>query len=545
MLNRLKVSTKLVGVISLVVLAASATLGWLVLRDAEQALYAQTTAQLEAERESRSRLVLAFFRRLRDQARISSQQLVTQVALRDRRDPPLTSPDTDQRRVIFHPYARGLVETFAYPDILLAGTDGIVLYAFAGNIAPGANLRTEALGATGAGQAFAQVAAAAADSVVFIDYQPFAPAGGAAAGFIAAPVFDTDSHQRLGALIFQVSPDEISGIMTEAAGFGASGETYLIGPDLLVRTNSRFDRESVILQRAIRTDGGRRGLDGETGTIEQIDYRDVPVLAAFKPIDILGVRWAIVAKMDIDEALGPARSFRSRLLQLIAVVGLVVGFVLWEALRRIVLAPVAALAAGAKRVAASNYAQPVGLPGGDELAQLGQSFDTMMVSVGAQVEALTRARAAEQLSQRLLEAAPDGVVVVNASGRIAVLNEAAERLFGYARSELIGQPIEALVPDAARAHHVGRRDGYLAQPATRGMGIGLELEGRRKDGTLVPVEISLSPLEGPDGRLGRGPARRHGPDQLDLRIATRLPAPGIARDRRQVDRPARGARGLG
>ena len=104
-------------------------------------------------------------------------------------------------------------------------------------------------------------------------------------------------------------------------------------------------------------------------------------------------------------------------------------------------------------------------------------------------------------SQRLLEAAPDAMVVADGSGTIVVINAATERLFGYTREELVGQPIERLVPESSGAKHVGHRDGYLAKPTVRGMGSGLELWGRRKDGTLVPVEVSLSPMESPDGLL--------------------------------------------
>jgi PAS domain S-box-containing protein len=105
----------------------------------------------------------------------------------------------------------------------------------------------------------------------------------------------------------------------------------------------------------------------------------------------------------------------------------------------------------------------------------------------------------EHSQAMLLEAAPDAIVVADASGKITIINAATERLFGYTREELLGQPIEALVPEASASRHVSHRDGYLAKPTTCGMGSGLELWGRRKDGSLVPVEISLSPMHAPDG----------------------------------------------
>ena len=95
--------------------------------------------------------------------------------------------------------------------------------------------------------------------------------------------------------------------------------------------------------------------------------------------------------------------------------------------------------------------------------------------------------------RRLLEAAPDAILEVNADGRITVANAAAEHIFGYTRAELIGQSIEMLVPDDKKSVHTRYRTGYAENPRVRPMGPGLELEARRKDGTLLPVEISLSP----------------------------------------------------
>ncbi len=121
--------------------------------------------------------------------------------------------------------------------------------------------------------------------------------------------------------------------------------------------------------------------------------------------------------------------------------------------------------------------------------------DPAVRGIIATVRDITTLKQAEQMFRGLVEAAPDAMVLVDRSGSVVLANERAEQLLGWAPRELIGKPIETLIPESVRADHVQHRTAFVAAPRRRRMGQGIELVARHRDGHEVPVEVSLSPHE--------------------------------------------------
>jgi protein-histidine pros-kinase len=115
-------------------------------------------------------------------------------------------------------------------------------------------------------------------------------------------------------------------------------------------------------------------------------------------------------------------------------------------------------------------------------------------------EEIDRRKRAEEQFRDLVESAPDALIIVDEAGKIVIVNAQTEKFFGYNRDELLGRAIEMLIPEAQHNHHIGHRAQYMADPHARTMGTGMEqLYGRRKDGSLFPVEISISPIKTSEG----------------------------------------------
>ena len=217
-----------------------------------------------------------------------------------------------------HAERRDRVEDFLeihdYYDLFMIDPDGNVLYSYFKEPDFGTNLRTGPYAESGLARVFEEsVAARDGGHVAFADFARYAPSGDAPSAFVGSPVHDDDGRV-LGVLAAQISAEAVNQIMRFDEGMGETGETYVVGEDLLMRSDSRFSDPSTILEQTVDTESVRRAFAGETGVNEIVDYRGEDVLSAFGLMDLEGLRWAVVAEKDTAEILAPARALRRTLL---------------------------------------------------------------------------------------------------------------------------------------------------------------------------------------------------------------------------------------
>ncbi|UTW57088.1 methyl-accepting chemotaxis protein [Kordiimonas sp. SCSIO 12603] len=208
-----------------------------------------------------------------------------------------------------HPWFHALQQSRGYYDVFLINPEGDLVYSVFKELDYATNLVSGKWRASDLGNVFRDAANMSRAQDVFYDFRPYAPSHGAAASFIARPIFD-DGGVLAGVLVFQMPIERIDGIMQKSEGMGESGETYIVGTDNLMRSNSRFSEESTILDPEKRVVGATvsGALAGRAGLEVVEDYRGIDVVSAYAPIEFLGTKWALLAEIDVAEMRQPVNS---------------------------------------------------------------------------------------------------------------------------------------------------------------------------------------------------------------------------------------------
>ena len=219
------------------------------------------------------------------------------------------SPYADAHRAI-HSLARVFVSERGYYDFFLIDPAGNVIYSVEKESDFASSLQHGALRESGLAQVYRRaLEAEAASGVVFSDLARYAPSGDAPALFGAVSVRAADGRP-LGVLALQVPTERIQTIMQFTAGMGRSGETYLVGSDYLMRSDSRFSDVSTTLETYVKSMTVRRALEGKTGVAFTDDYRDIRVLSAYGAFSLDGIDWAVMAEIDREEVIESVAELR-------------------------------------------------------------------------------------------------------------------------------------------------------------------------------------------------------------------------------------------
>jgi hypothetical protein len=231
----------------------------------------------------------------------------------------------DEVHAALHDVAEEFVSGRGYYDFFLIDETGNIVYTVMKEADYATNLVDGPYRDTGLASVFQRALQDATGGVHISDFERYAPSGDEPAIFAARRMVDADS-KPVAVLVLQLPTAKIMDIMQFNAGMGESGETYLVGQDYLMRSDSRFSDASTILRTRVDTDTVSRALDGQKGVDFTADYRGVPVLSAYDSLDVDGFRWAVMAEMDEDEV----RSETSGMGGVFAAFGAVIyGLALW------------------------------------------------------------------------------------------------------------------------------------------------------------------------------------------------------------------------
>jgi len=419
-----------------------------------------------------------------------------------------------------------------FHDLMLveAGT-GEVVFTAAGGIDLGASLMDGPLGASGAGQAFRDAMEMHDPSQpVFADAAPYLPAYGDPSCFLAIPIHTP--FGTVGAAVFRIGTERLDAIMGGGISMGETGETLLVGPDFLLRSDAQRDttgrytvRNAFLNPMAARIDMPAVHAifeRGESGLGIGPDYLGHETLFAYAPVDMLGVPWGLIAKVDTKEAFAAmedinhsARTYIEAMVRLsdIVVAGAIVLLVVAALLiARPIAQPLRSTVAVLKDMAEGEGDPSVRLEvtGKDEVGDLARWFNAFMGKLEGVYgeladEVAERKRAqndlerSEQYYRALIENAPDVIAVIDRNFHACYLSPAFERTFGYPIDEVLGNDLIAYLAPDDQADLRKRRDaeGFVYRTPVR-----MERRARHRDGHWLDIEVTVTPYD--EGDVIRG-----------------------------------------
>lgn len=270
-----------------------------------------------------------------------------------------------------------IASNYGYEDIMLVTTDGDVVMSILQSSELGENLRNGDLKDSPAARCFST----ALRTVSLVDFEPYAPKNGAPCGFIGAPINNANGIP-VGIFMIRIPYEQINNITQNAFGMGETGETYVVGPDMRLRSDSRLDSlRTVVLSfandQAVDTEAVRLGLEGRQGVVTYTDTNGNKVIAAYSNMDNVDLGWVTISEIHEDEVMAPVYDFLWVFLIVMAVV-LAAVIAAGYLISRLIANPLLSIVPVARAVAVGDVSRSVHVKSKDEVGQVATAFEEVI-----------------------------------------------------------------------------------------------------------------------------------------------------------------------
>ncbi len=394
----------------------------------------------------------------------------------------------------YHPYFRQYLHKFGYYDIFLVDANsGHIVYSVFKELDYGTSLKTGPYANTNFARAYQRALSLGdRDAVVLEDFETYTPSYEAAASFIASPVYEEEN--LVGVLVFQMPVQRINNIMGATDGLGETGETYLVGPDNLMRSQARYIEDSTIGVREVNSETVAKALAGQNGAQVIADADGNSILSSYAPLEVLGLNWAVMAEVDADEALAAINSFNQAIVAVLIVATLVVLLITWYMVRGVqqqLGADPSDILTITGSIAAGDLDTQVDVDREKAVGVL-SSLLLMRRNLRESIEKDRKINAEMSRIKQALDVVSGNIMVADASNNIIYLNHAVTRMFSEAEAD-----IRRDIPDFDASQLIGSNiDKFHKNPAhqqqmlanmTEQMDSGFLVGGRTMKFTANPV----------------------------------------------------------
>ena len=333
--------------------------------------------------------------------------------------------------------------------------------------------------------------------VIFSDLRRYPPFDNQPALMMATSVQDTDG-KVIGVVLMQLNTNLLSEVANHVKDLGETGEVYIVGPDLMNRSRTRFLRDG-LLEKKFESVAAKRAVAGFVGAETNVDYRGLPAVTAYGPIDFMGVRWGMVAKVGLNEVTTPVRSMIMLILGggVLSVMLLsVIGF----AAARAVSSPLDHAIRVMRELIGGNRGVDVTLRGNlSEIRAIGDALGAFKDNLAQTDTLISDVRKKESQVTDLLDTSPVGAIVVTAEDEVLFINEPGAIILGRHKASLIGSTFSfgsIAQPEFAwtKIAKAARRDGFVKQAE-------ITVRVAEKGDTILNVSIRRTAYADRDGFL--------------------------------------------